>query len=155
MNGRLFSPKNRYKVPIGDALNSKNFKWERNNKKKKKHFMATQQGNVRINKTIRKRRKRFFFFFFFWEDVAKELRSRKRLLSLNFSWFKKSVVVNKKVWNFVWRQTLSPIPFAKPIRHHTNSPSFLLLYIYIWVYLLYLNHTNSLLSYRHCISKTL
>ena len=47
--------KNRYKVPIGDALNSKNFKWERNNKKKKKHFMATQQDRPKAWEKI------FFF----------------------------------------------------------------------------------------------
>ena len=94
--------------------------------------MATQQGNVRINKTIRTCGKRIFFFFVFGEDVAKELRSRKRLLSLNFSWFKKSVEWSTRKFEILSDVRLS-LPFAKPIRHHTNSPSFLLLYIYIYI----------------------
>ena len=101
--------------------------------------MATQQGNVRINKTIRTCGKRIFFFFVFGEDVAKELRSRKRLLSLNFSWFKKSVEWSTRKFEILSDVRLS-LPFAKPIRHHTNSPSFLLLYIHMGIFVVLKSH---------------
>ena len=67
MNSGLFTLKNRYKVSIEDALNSKNLKWERNIKKK--ILKKTLYGNTTRKRTDQQDHqnvweKNFFFFLF-------------------------------------------------------------------------------------------
>ena len=95
--------------------------------------MATQQENVRINKTDRKCGKRIFFFFFFkGEDVAKELRSRKKLLFLNFSWFEKRVEWSQESLKFCLMSDSHSHLLSQYVTTLTVPHFYYYIYIYIY-----------------------